>query len=160
MEHIRSENAHDLDAVMATFVEDSVYGDTPWGDDHVGRIAVRAYDGQLMTAAPDVVIDVEQQHVTDEAIILEVMIRGTVLGPWRSLPPTGNALAFPLCAVYTFDAGNTLAGERIYYDRGLVLQQLGVLHDPESRRGRAVAALTHPGTMGKALVHRLRHRSQ
>lgn len=159
-EHIRSENAHDLDAVMATFVETPVYGDTPWGDHHVGQAAVRAYYEQLMTAAPDLVIDVEQQHVTDEAILLEVMIRGTHLGPWRGLPPTGNPLAFPLCAVYTFGDGDALAGERIYYDRALVLQQLGVLHDPESRRGQAVAALTHPGTMAKALVHRLRHRTR
>jgi steroid delta-isomerase-like uncharacterized protein len=159
-EHIRSENAHDLDAAMATFVADPIYGDTPWGDHHVGQAAVRAYYEQLMTAAPDLAIDVEHRHVTDDAIVLEVMIRGTHLGSWRGLPPTGNHLAFPLCAVYTFDQGDALAGERIYYDRALVLQQLGVLHDPGSRRGRAVAALGHPGTMGRALWHRLRPRSQ
>jgi hypothetical protein len=32
--------------------------------------------------------------------------------------------------VYTFDADDRLAGERIYYDLGSVLRQLGVFHEP------------------------------
>jgi len=36
-------------------------------------------------------------------VALEVTITGTQLGPWRGLPPTGRAVMFPLCGVFTFD---------------------------------------------------------
>jgi len=42
-----------------------------------------------------------------------------------------------------------LAGERIYYDRAIVLRQLGLFHEPERALGRITAALTHPYTMAR-----------
>ncbi len=70
-----------------------------------------------MKALPDLEIEVQSRHVGEEAIVVEVMIRGTHLGGWRGLPATGRRVEFPLCGVYTFDADDRLAGERIYYDR-------------------------------------------
>jgi len=52
------------------------------------------------------------------------------------LPATRRRVEFPLCGVYTFDADDRLAGERIYYDRGTVLRQLGVFHEPTSLLGQ------------------------
>ena len=69
-----------------------------------------------------------------QTVIVEVMIRGTQLGGWRGLPATGRRVEFPLCGVYTFDANDRLAGEKIYYDRGTVLRQLGVLRAAEPSR--------------------------
>jgi len=66
---------------------------------------------------------------------VEVVIRGTHLGGWRGLPPTGRGVEFPLCGVYTFDANDRLAGEKIYYDRGTVLRQLGVFPRARERMG-------------------------
>lgn len=48
-----------------------------------------------------------------------------------------------------------LAGERIYYDRATVLRQLGVLHEPDTVAGRVSTAITHPVTLGKALIARV-----
>lgn len=96
--------------------------------------------------------------MADEAVIIECEIRGTHLGWWRGLPPTGRRVRFPLCAVYTFAEGDKLAGERIYYDRTTVLRQLGVLHDPESPLGRALTPITHPITLGCALFRWIRVR--
>jgi hypothetical protein len=76
-----------------------------------------------MKALPDLQIEIQRRHVTDDAIILEVMIRGTQLGAWRGLPATGRRVELPLCGIYTFDGDNRLAGEKIYYDRGTVLRQ-------------------------------------
>jgi SnoaL-like polyketide cyclase len=83
--------------------------------------------------------------------VLEVTIRGTHLGPWRGLPATGRRLEFPLCGIYTFDANDRLAGERIYYDRALVLRQLGLFYEPVGL-GRLFTALAHPLTIGRALL--------
>jgi steroid delta-isomerase-like uncharacterized protein len=89
-----------------------------------------------MKALPDLEIVVQRRHVADDAIVVEVMIRGTHLGGWRGLPATGRRVEFPLCGVYTFDDDDRLAGEKIFFDRGTVLRQLGVFHEPQSILGR------------------------
>src|SRR5215470_20354240 len=122
-QHVRLENEHHLEGVMSTFGEHANYQDEAWGDSYPGRDGVRSYYEQLMTALPDLEIQVQQQHVTDDHVLLEVLICGTHLGPWRGLPATGRRVEVPLCGVYTFDDNDRLAGERIYYDRGSVLRQ-------------------------------------
>ena len=56
-EHIRCENRHDLEGVMATFGMDARYEDEPWGDHRTGRDGVRAYYTELMRALPDLAIN-------------------------------------------------------------------------------------------------------
>jgi hypothetical protein len=84
-----------------------------------------------------------------------VTIRGTHLGGWRGLPATGRRVEFPLCGVYTFDADDRLAGEKIYYDRGTVLRQLGVFHEPLSAFGQLSILATHPITIARAYARKL-----
>jgi steroid delta-isomerase-like uncharacterized protein len=154
-EHVSLENAHDLEGIMRTFGAAARYDDEPWGAHYVGRDEVRAFYAQLLQAMPDLHIDVRRRHASEDAVILEVIIRGRHLGAWRGLPATGRQVAFPLCGVYTFDQDNRLAGEKIYYDRASVLQQLGVFHAPESLRGRLTTALVHPLTMARIAARKL-----
>jgi steroid delta-isomerase-like uncharacterized protein len=153
-EHIRRENAHDLDGIMATFGLDPRYDDEPWDAHYVGRDEVHTFYAQTLEAMPDMHIEVRRRHVAEEAVIVEVVISGHHLGPWRGLPASGRAISFPLCGVYTFDPSNRLAGEKIYYDRATVLQQLGLFHDPGTWRGRIAAALTHPLTVARLIARR------
>lgn len=153
-EHVRCENRHDLDAVLATFGTEARYDDEPWGDHRMGREAVRSYYGELLRALPDLAIEVRHSHVASESVVLEVVIQGTHLGSWRGLPATARRLKFPLCGIFAFDADDRLAGERIYYDRGAVLGQLGLFHEPSRGLGRLVTALTHPVTVARAYFRR------
>jgi len=157
-EHIRLENEHDLEGVLRTFGGTARYDDEAWGEHHNGRSGVHLFYAQLMHALPDLQIEVQRRHVTDDAILVEVIIRGTHLGEWRSLPATGRRIELPLCGVYTFDADDRLAGERIYYDRGTVLRQLGVFHEPQSVLGQISILATHPATIARALARKLRNR--
>jgi steroid delta-isomerase-like uncharacterized protein len=134
-QHIRLENEHDLDGVLRTFGTTARYDDEAWGEHYTGQNGVSQFYQQLMKALPDLQIDVQRRHVTDDAILVEVIIRGTHLGAWRGLPATGRRVEFPLCGIYTFDSDDRLAGEKIYYDRGTVLRQLGVFHEPQSLLG-------------------------
>lgn len=154
-QHIQFENDHDLKGVLDTFGETACYEDEARKVQYPGRDGVRAYYEQLMAALPDLRIEVQQLHVTDDAILVEVMIHGTQLGPWRGLPATGRRVEVPLCGVYTFDQSDRLAGERIYYDRATVLRQLGVFHELESILGRIEIFATHPITLARALVRKL-----
>ncbi len=157
-QHIRLENEHDLEGVLRTFGDSAQYDDEPWGEHYEGRSGVRQFYEQLMKALPDFAIEVQRRHVADDAILVEVMIRGTHLGGWRGLPATGRRVEFPLCGVYTFDADDRLAGEKIYYDRGTVLRQLGVFHEPQSLLGQISILATHPTTIARALSRKLVHR--
>src|ERR1700739_560854 len=150
-QHIRLENDHDLEGVLGTFGETARYDDEPWGEHYTGRDGVRHFYEQLMQALPDLEIAVQRRHPAEEAVLVEVVIRGTHLGGWRGLPATGRRVEFPLCGVYTFDADDRLAGERIYYDRGSVLRQLGVFHEPETLLGITTTMVTHHIPTARAL---------
>jgi steroid delta-isomerase-like uncharacterized protein len=153
--HIGLENQHDLEGVLATFGDSARYDDEPWDEHYNGREGVRQFYSQLMTALPDLEIEVRRKHVASEAILVEVLIRGTHLGGWKGLPATGRRLEIPLCGIYTFDADDRLAGEKIYYDRGTVLRQLGVFHEPDSAMGRICTLVTHPLTIAAAYARKL-----
>lgn len=93
--HLRLENEHNLEGVLATFGDSARYDDEPWNEHYTGAAGVRQFYEQLMRAIPDLVIDVQRQHITDDAILVEVIIRGTHQGAWRdSRPPaaTSNSL--------------------------------------------------------------------
>jgi steroid delta-isomerase-like uncharacterized protein len=154
-QHIRLENEHDLQGVLGTFGDAARYDDEPWGEHYTGRKGVCLFYEQLMKALPDLQIETQRQHVTEDAILVEVVIRGTHLGGWRGLPATGRRVEFKLCGVYTFDVDDRLAGEKIYYDRGTVLRQLGVFHEPQSVLGRISILATHPATIARALARAL-----
>jgi steroid delta-isomerase-like uncharacterized protein len=139
---------------MATFGADARYDDEPWNDHRLGRDSVRSYYSELMRALPDLAIEVKHRHVAAESLVVEVTIRGTHLGSWRGLQGSGRRLEFTLCGIFTFDAEDKLANERIYYDRGAVLGQLGLFHEPSQGLGRIVTALSHPVTIARAYLRR------
>ncbi len=146
--------ATNLEAVLGTFGETAQYDDEPWNEHYQGRDGVRQFYGQLMKALPDLEIDVQRRHITDDTILLEVVIRGTHLGGWRGLPATGRRVEFPLGGVYVFDGDDRLARERIYYDRGTVLRQLGVFHEPQTVLGQIAILATHPVTVARAFARK------
>lgn len=154
-EHVRCENAHDLDGVIRTFGSTARYDDEPSNEHWEGLDQVRQFYSQLMAALPDLSIEIVRCHVSDETIVLEVIIRGTQLGAWRGLPATGRRVEIPLCGVFTFESEDRLAGERIYYDRATVFRQLGVFHEPQTLLGELGVLITHPVTIGKAVLRKL-----
>jgi len=154
-EHVRRENAHDLPGIMATFGHEAWYDDEPWAEHHEGPSAVHRYYENLLASLPDLHIDVIRCVAGEDAVALEVNISGTHLGAWRGLPATGRPVAFRLCGLYTFDEEGKLAGERIYYDRGSVLQQVGLYRDPQTFLGRLEMLMAHPFTVARAYARKL-----
>jgi steroid delta-isomerase-like uncharacterized protein len=157
--HVRHENRHDLAGIMGTFGSDAEYADAPWGERHQGRPAVEQYYRDLLTALPDLRIEIRDRHVTGDAVVLEVVISGTQTGPWRGLPATGRPVRFPLCGIFRFAPNGQLASETIYYDRAGVLHQVGLYHEPVGVFGQLITGLTHPLTLARAYVRKLFVRS-
>jgi steroid delta-isomerase-like uncharacterized protein len=152
LEHIACENRHDLAGIMQTISPAAEYDEVPWAETSTGKNAVQAYYTQLLQSVPDLQIELRNSYVADDTVVVEVMIRGTHLGAWRGLPPTGRAVEFPLCGVFMFDEDDRIAGEKIYYDRATVLRQLGVFYEPQTLFGGLMTAATHPVTMVRALL--------
>lgn len=57
----------------------------------LGFEGVRSYYADLLASLPDLAIDIRQRYAAADAIVLEVIIRGTYLGVWRGGLPANGA---------------------------------------------------------------------
>jgi steroid delta-isomerase-like uncharacterized protein len=151
VEHMESENRHEFDVTMATF-EHPRYELIATGDVFDGTEEVDRYFDETRTAFPDQRNELIAMHHSDDAVIVEAMLYGTHLGPFRGLPPTGRQFEMRLCAMFLFEGEDDLVCERIYFDSATILRQLGIAHDPLTLRGRVATVLNHPFTIGGAVV--------
>jgi steroid delta-isomerase-like uncharacterized protein len=155
-EHMESENERDFDRTIATFAH-ARYELVATGDVFDGDEAVRAYFAETRTAFPDQRNELIALHHSDDTVIVEFELVGTHLGPLRAMPPTGRAFRCRMSSHFVFE-GDRLVCERVYFDRLTIVQQLGLAHDSESLAGRVSTLVSHPVTIGRALVRRARDR--
>jgi steroid delta-isomerase-like uncharacterized protein len=155
-EHMESENRHDYEATIATF-DHPRYELIGTGDTYDGREEVARYFEETRIAFPDQENEVIAIHHADHAAIVEARVRGTHLGAYRGLPPTGRRWEMQSVAMFLFE-GDRLVCERVYFDVNTVLRQLGIAHDPLSVSGRIATVFNHPLTIGQAVLRQLRGR--
>jgi len=155
-EHMESENRHEYDATIATF-DHPRYELIGTGDVYDGAEEVARYFEETRTAFPDQENEVLAIHHADDAVLVEALVRGTHLGAYRGLPPTGRHWETQILAVFVFEQ-DRLVCERVYFDAGTVLQQLGIAHDPLSLTGKIATVFNHPLTIGQALVRQVTRR--
>src|SRR5919201_4206989 len=153
VEHRESENRHEFDVTMETF-DHPRYELIGTGDGYDGHDEVARYFEETRTAFPDQRNELIALHHADDAVIVEANLYGTHEGPFRGLPPTGRRFELRFCAVFVFDEDG-LVCERVYFDSGTVLRQLGIARDPLSLSGRVATVLNHPLTVGRAVVGRM-----
>jgi steroid delta-isomerase-like uncharacterized protein len=152
-EHMDSENRREFDATIATF-ERPRYELIGTGKVYDGAEEVERYFEETRRAFPDQRNEVLALHHTDDAVVVEAVVRGTHKGPLRNLPPTGREFELPILAIFLFD-GDKLICERVYFDQATVLRQLGVARDPLSLTGRLQILVGHPWTIGRGIVRRV-----
>ncbi|MGD2157835.1 MAG: ester cyclase [Anaerolineales bacterium] len=61
----------------------------------------------------------------EESVVLEFTFRGVHRGELMGIPPTGNTVEIPMCAVYDLKDGMIQRG-RLYYDGATMASQLGL----------------------------------
>jgi steroid delta-isomerase-like uncharacterized protein len=155
-EHMESENRHDFDATIGTF-DHPRYELVGTGEVFDGEAAVRGYFADTRAAFPDQRNRILGLYPSRDAVIAEFVLSGTHRGPLRGLPPTNRAFECPMLALFAFaPGGSRIVCERVYFDAGTILRQLGLASDPRSLRGRVETALAHPLTVGGALLRGLR----
>ena len=156
VEHMESENRHEFDVTLETF-DHPRYELIGTGDVYDGAEEVAAYFEETRTAFPDQRNELIAMHHSDEAVVVEAMLYGTHLGSFRGLPATGRTFEMRFCALFLFEE-DRLTCERVYFEPGTILRQLGIAHDPLTLRGRVATVFNHPITVGHALVRQLTRR--
>ena len=134
-EHLEGEFAtKDVEATLATMVEDAYVNHMPVNTGGRGKAALRVfYRDDFIPSWPDDlqmtpvnrVIGVGQ--LVDE---LRVTCTHSKPMPWLlpNLPPTGKQIALDIVVVVQF-RGDKVACERIYWDHAAVLRQAGLLKE-------------------------------
>jgi steroid delta-isomerase-like uncharacterized protein len=151
-----AENAHAFDEAIAFFHRPR-YEVVPTGEVFDGAERLGDLMDENVTAFPDFRFEYDALMHADDAIVVEGTFTGTHLGAWRGLPATGRRVAFPMVIVFPFD-GERMLGERLYFDLGTALRQLGVARDPSTTTGKIMTLLNHPVTVGRALIRAATHR--
>ncbi|MGH2979320.1 MAG: ester cyclase, partial [Solirubrobacterales bacterium] len=140
-EHMESENRLDFDTTMSTFHHPR-YELIATGDVHDGEGEVARYFEESRRAFPDQRNELIELHHAEGAVIAEFDLKGTHLGTFRGLPPTGRSFTCRMAALFLFEE-DRLVCERVYFDAATIQRQLGIAHDPLTLRGRIATVLYH-----------------
>ncbi|MBI3246383.1 MAG: nuclear transport factor 2 family protein [Deltaproteobacteria bacterium] len=112
-EHVRGENARDMDVVMSTFSDGThtsvVYNGIPT----TGHAKIRRSYEIRLNALPDFRFEVTQRHFTADSLIAEHVLHFT--------NKKGQPVGVPMCIVYCFDEAGKLSEERVYIDEARMI---------------------------------------
>lgn len=147
---MRLENAHDFDACIDKFGRPR-YEVTANGEVFDGAGRVNDFLDENRRAFPDFRFEPTRVSPTPDAVLVEGRFKGTHQGIWRGVPGTGRRVDFPMCLIFEFE-GDVLVNERIYFNLSIPLVQLGIAYDPNSVKGKIFTVLTHPVTIGRAML--------
>ena len=122
---MESENRLDFDTTIATF-DHPRYELVGSGQVFDGEEAVRRYYAGSRASFPDQRNEVHSLRHADDAVLVEFDLLGTHLGTFAGHEPTGREYRCRMAAVFEFE-GDRITCERIYFDSGTILRQLGLL---------------------------------
>ncbi|MDP9335029.1 MAG: ester cyclase [Actinomycetota bacterium] len=126
-EHMESENRLDFDVTIATF-DHPRYELVGTGQVFDGEEQVRKYYAASRAAFPDQRNEIHSLRQADDAVVVEFDLLGTHLGNFAGFDPTGRTFRCRMAAIFEFD-GDRIVCERIYFDSGTILRQLGLIGD-------------------------------
>ncbi|MGZ4689925.1 MAG: ester cyclase [Acidimicrobiia bacterium] len=125
-DHMDSENRLAFDETLATFAHPH-YELVATGTVYDGVDDVMGYYRSSRTAFPDQRNEIHSIRHADDAVIVEFDLLGTHSGPFLGIAPTGREFRCRMAAFFVFEDGtDRIEVERIYFDAGTILTQLGI----------------------------------
>ena len=122
--HVAAESAFDLDGTLATLTPDCVFEDMPSGHVYRGHEGVRRYYRDWWAAFGNVPRGGQRHVVAPDRLIVETRFGGHHRGVYQGHAPSGRPIDLPVAIVVDFRDG-LMSGERFYYDRRTLLEQIG-----------------------------------
>jgi steroid delta-isomerase-like uncharacterized protein len=117
-------NCHDAAGIVGCFAEGGTYADPSAGE--LTGPAIAAYAEQLWEAFPDLRFEIGLSAAAGpDAIAAEWTMRGTNLGPFGELPPSGKRVTVR-GADFIATGGGKIRSVRGYFDQRSIPDQLGL----------------------------------
>lgn len=127
--HLEAENDHRLEDTLATLTEDCVFDDRALGRVFRGREGAGEYYRMWWEAFGQTVHTEHHYYPEPELAVVETRFRGTHVGDFLGIAPTGRDIDLPI-AIFIDLKDGLMAGERFYWDRATLMSQLGVERIP------------------------------
>jgi carboxymethylenebutenolidase len=121
--HLEAENAHRMEDTLATLTPDCVFEDVALGQRFTRHDGAATYYRMWWTAFDTEVVP-ERLHLADGIAVAETTWRGIHVGTFADITPSGRRIDVAVAIVVELRDG-LIAGERLYWDRARLLEQLG-----------------------------------
>jgi steroid delta-isomerase-like uncharacterized protein len=125
-------NRGQIDLLAELIAADHV-GHDPLGD-HYGREGLRIVVAEYRAAFPDLRVTVEDLVTESDKVVHRFTLRGTHVGPFMGIPPTGRLLTVAGIAIDRFTDGK-VAESWVSLDALNLLRQLGAAPTLTVRKG-------------------------
>ena len=124
--HSIAEDKRNLQGLIDTLAEDCVYEIVPTGQRWEGHDGARAFYTTFLGAFPDVKFNLTDIVIGPQGVIEVADMTGTHQGPWAGIVATGKPVHLQIIIHFPGNpAAQRVAGEKIYFDRGALHEQLG-----------------------------------
>lgn len=123
-QHMRAEGRGDVDGAIAVYTEDIEHDVVGFpGSPHRGMDGARKFYEELTANFRAEREDVLHRVVTDNSMILDQMMTGTVIGSMFGLPGHGRRIRFRILHLFDFRDG-LICRENVWLDSAAVVDQL------------------------------------
>lgn len=119
-------NTQNIAGVLSFYNEDIRWRNVALEETYEGKEAVEEFLERLFTAFPDLHFEVTHKIARGNNVAEQWLIRGTHLGSFLGVPPTGRPVEIPGMSMVEMRDGRFLR-DSFYFDTGIVLRQLRLL---------------------------------
>lgn len=123
-QHLRAEGHGDIDGAVAVYTDDVEHDAVGFpGSPCHGKDRARDFYEHLTANFRTESEDVLHRYETDDAIILEQMMTGTVVGSMLGRPGHGRRINFRVLHIFEFKGG-LISRENVWLDTAAIINQL------------------------------------
>ena len=125
IKHSKAEDGRDLQGLIDTLAEDCVYEIIPTGQRWEGHDGARGFYTTFLGAFPDVKFNLTDIVIGPQGVIEIADMEGTHHDTWAGIAATGRPVRLQIIIHFPWNpAAEKFAGERIYFDRSALTEQL------------------------------------
>jgi len=122
--HFAAENAHDIEATLATYTDDIVWDDvTHPGSPFRGKAAVAGAYGGILQAIPDLHLRSVLRFQCEDHVVDESILSGHIVGEFAGASGGGAPVNFRLLHVFDLREG-LICRENAWFDSAAVVRQV------------------------------------
>ena len=141
-------NRQDIEGVLGYYDESITWLNIAMEETYRGKAEVRQFLRKLFAAFPDLNFDVTYKIARGDNVAEQWFIRGTHLGPFMGIPPTGRRVEIPGMSMAEL-RGAKFVSDHFYFDALGVLRDMALmppLRVAETLVGRGALGLAVAGT--------------